>query len=159
MMTKTDHASTTSHNHLNKGHTKPETFESDADEEGIEAPSSMMTIVDNNEDSVEEDTIEDGYTYTKSWTSTWPSGMKILKFVIVGGLLVVAGIAGASLKRNGAATTTAYAKNTSKTGKNTKAPKSQGCTPPGGACSIDNECCDNSCVSVTDDTRICDDIR
>ena len=102
MMTKTDHTSTTSHNHLNnKGHTKPETFKSDAGEEGIEveAEAPSMIIVDNNEDSVEEDTIEDGYTYTKSSTSTWTwlSGKKILKCAISPSWIcskVVAGIGG-----------------------------------------------------------------
>jgi hypothetical protein len=149
MTNKTDHAhASTTRSHINKGHTKPVAFESD--EEGIEASPPMIVENNDNEDSVEEDTIdiEDGYTYTMSWT-TLPSGKKILKYVIVGGLLfVVGGIAGASLmKRDGAATTTAYVENmsVSKTGKNTKAPKSQGCTdeccPPGGACLSDLDCC------------------
>jgi hypothetical protein len=153
MMTKTDHdhaASTTrSHLNLNKGHTKPVAFESD--EEGIEASPPMMIVGNNdNEDSVEEDTIdiEDGYIYTKSWT-TLPSGKKILKYVIVGGLVFVVGvIAGASLmKRDGATTTTAYVENMSmsKTGKNTKAPKSLGCAPEKGACNVAADCCIPDC--------------
>ncbi len=58
-------------------------------------------------------------------------------------MFVVGGIAGASLmKRDGAATTTAYVENLkSKTGKNTKAPKSQGCSIGGGDCKVTADCC------------------